>query len=205
LISAFLLLERGVNKVARNWILLILGLLYAAANVELAQSVSSRQYFLRHPLIFLNLDGPPKVYSDHIDFVEKCRELSFRQPYDSHILNRGAKVTVFVGEVRDGFEKLTIETDGSRYTLLLAATSKNTRQRAFDLAFSSRPVHRPKLKIKTQSDVIKLMGFPIYRRCSAEEEEWFYILEFAPYTGVGFDGWWIKLKRGLVTDITGYH
>jgi hypothetical protein len=193
-----------IIEMAMQWILL---LLFGLVSVKTEQSPSAREYYLRHPLIFLETNAPPRVYENEIIFLEKCREVSFSLPYHSAILSRGTKVTIAGGKLKDGFESITIQANDNKFELLIAAGSKHIRNKAFALAFSAHPIpETPKhKKLKTQSDVIREMGFPIYRKCTAESEDWFYILEFVPpFSGGSFDGWWIKLKNGRVVDMYGY-
>jgi hypothetical protein len=170
---------------------------------------SLEQRYLRHPLIFL--ESPPQVFLDRIVFTSAClcrpvpegatHDLSHAAP----ILRRGQPVRVVSRDRAAQRQRLEIESEGKRYELALAGVTSWERRGAFDLLFAKHPPPDATFRddIKTRSDVVDYLGFPISTCRKGTEEYWFYFLGFAAHDWGAYDEWCIHLKDGHVVGSEG--
>jgi len=157
------------------------------------------EYWLRHSLV---LKGETKVFSNDVQF----------EWTDGQILNRGDRVRINLISDEGGFSRIKFSSGDKDYQLLVERTIKGLNRRAFDLIFASKPIKEYwskyicEGKMKTRSDVLRCLGFPLDARKSVSDgktiEELYYTCWYVGNCG-GFDTYWIKIIDGKITDIAG--
>jgi hypothetical protein len=187
--------------------IILIGLISVASMVEAySQKYVGKQYYLRHPIIYLDKNYLLKVYSDSISFTEDCICGFSQKIYSGEIFNRGAAVNIIRVENQQEYAKVQFSIQNKEREIFLKMDSKESIDKAFDHIFSEKElVKRNYIDPKTTKEVIEEFGYPISKCKDGGVERWFYIIEFVGYSPYGgFDGFCITLKNGRVVDVTGY-
>jgi hypothetical protein len=192
-------------------VLLLCCVASAQGKTALAGSLS-KPYWLNHNLIFLK-DCRPVVSPRNITFNEGDCEGS--SAYSGKIFSRATKVKIYSVVRGKDFAVVRLrhwpeinELD-AEYEMLLRGDSEKNFIKSFRLLFSETELHNDHGascpdNVKTKAQVIKCMGFPISVSHSGGVEKYFYILEFAGFSYLGYDGWTIEIKNGKVINVSGY-
>jgi hypothetical protein len=165
-----------------------------------------RQYFLRHPIIFLDKDILPTVYPNQIVFTDKCICGFSSNVYNGAIYNRGTSLEILEIVREPRFAKVKLLIKGETREILLAAESNKHFERSFRLIFDKKESSKRKyFDVKTAKEAIAEYGYPISKCKDGNKQRWFYIIEFigsSPYGG--FDGFCIEFRKNIVVGVSGY-
>jgi hypothetical protein len=178
-------------------------LLFLFATSTAAEDINGKQYYLRHPLIFIG-DRLPEISPDHILFTERCIEGVEAEVYDGKILRRETPVRIDRIDRDTRPAKVHFIADNKKFTVVLKGVANKDFNRAFDLVFAPKATKESYKGSKNKDEVIRRYGFPISICKAGDEEKWFYIVEFAATGWGGYDGWWVKIKNGKVVGVSGY-
>lgn len=183
-----------------------------AQKTRAAEPGLDKPYWLNYSLIFLD-DCRPVVSPRNIVFAEgDCQKSS---PSSGKIFPKAAKVKLYSVTRGENFSKVRFrhwpeiyELD-AEYELILRSDSETNFIKSFRLLFSEREFRHDHGAacpddVKTKAQVIKCMGFPISVSKSGDAEKYSYILEFAGFGYLGYDGWTIEIKNGKVINVSGY-
>ncbi|HZH31124.1 MAG TPA: hypothetical protein VEY11_10210 [Pyrinomonadaceae bacterium] len=190
-------------------VLLLCAGVSAQGKTALAGSLS-KPYWLNHNLIFLK-GCRPLVSPHNITFTEGDCDIDANS---GKIFSRATKVKIYSVTSSKGFAAVRFrhwpeiyELD-TEYEILLRSDSAKNFNRSFRLLFSERDVtddQRPECpdELKTKAQVIKCMGFPLSVTRRGGMEKYSYIMEFAGFSYLGYDGWTVELKRNNVINVWG--
>jgi hypothetical protein len=195
--------------VAGNLFHLILALIFAqiVSAASLPDNLVGKKVFVRYNLIFVN--QPPKVYADNIVFIEN--QENCKASIWEYVIGKGAEVMILDQADQGDFLRLTIAPGLhgdldillEKHDILLAKSANGDFEPAFNLAFSFDKVEETYVETcnaKTEAELIKILGFPIYKCHQDGFTIFYYNLGFLGCRVNSYHDICFKLKDGKVIE-----
>lgn len=167
---------------------------------SLPDNLVGQKVFVKYNLIF---PGPaPKVYADEIVFIEDQQDC--KATIWEFVIGKGAEVEIVKMAKEGDFLCLAIAAGefGNR-DIFLAKSKNGDFDAAFNRAFSFNEVDDTPVEScdpKTEEELIKCLGFPIYECRQEDVTIFYYNLGFVGCRVNSFHDIWFKLKDGKVLE-----
>lgn len=168
-----------------------------------SQKLVGLKVYVKHNLIFLQ--DPPKVYPGKIIFTRESNLCD--DPLWGIVIGRGSQVEIVKISKLSGFERVTINASGfGSFEILLEKSKWGRFEKSFNEIFSMIAVEESngRCEPKTEQDLIKCYGYPIYE-CNKDGRKFYYYNQgFVGRRIHGYHDVWIEIKSDIVVEEHGY-
>lgn len=167
------------------------------------QKLVGTKVYVKHNLIFLN--APPRVYPGKIIFTQEKNICDI--PLWGAVIGKGSQADIINVSNISGFVRVIIKVgDFGSFEIFLAKSMWGRFEKSFDEVFSLRAVEESleQCEPKTEQELIKCYGHPIYRCVKNGKKIFYYNENFVGSRIHGFHDIWFEIKKGIVVSEYGH-